>query len=54
MVLQHLISILSFEATVIFVVVSIAPSCTFIAQILAKQLAPNFEKLNLPTFKSFR
>ena len=32
--------------------ISTIPSWTFIAHILAKQVAPNFEKLNLPTFES--
>lgn len=33
--------------------ISTTPSWTFIAHILAKQVALNFEKLNLPTFESF-
>ncbi len=32
--------------------ISTIPSWTFIAHILAKHVAPNFEKLNLPTFES--
>ena len=33
--------------------ISTIPSWTFMAHIFAKQVAPNFEKLNLPTFESF-
>ena len=46
-------AVLSTNTSSSIVSISTTPSCTFIAHIFARHVAPNFEKLNLPTFESF-